>query len=670
MFFLRKYMHIYRYLGCLLLSLLCSEMNAQVVHVKNASPRNIVDLKRAASDMNGREALLRSREFIREDSTYYVGYLYEGVYKATHATDFFGFQNAIAPLAKAMQLLEKDYDKQLNIQTTDGTQIYYAYSVQNDYQELANQLYDCYMNTEQYGLAYGLCRNVLDRKLIMEYYFTGYTSLTWITNKLKTKTSKDYYFLENTVADNLALANRYLDTALIRNDANNRYIGTLMPGVRAGNIQSVNHYRALIYSYDFNIDSADKYYDILKAQNYYSHNNRGNYLMLKGLFRQAEIEYTNEANLSDFYKNKHLKEFIYYQSMIDIYKQQPKVAIQNLTEAISNAGTTPGFGWYNIALARAYLYDGNLAQSQTILQKASKFKELHIGTSLGQAHYDFSRNMMQYQNAKYKLQWLKKRYKSWWWHPSVVAHLVQLSWEVYTTKYLLITQLSSNPEREMVIYTIFASESVTTWDEVMGLIQNLDASYFIDYFEQAIVAAADRPVIQGYYKLILARLYLNDGDTEKAAVWLQDIADNQDVDTEYEQLFLARYYELLGDYNMKIGETKTAGKWYQEMYVHYPQMAGFTKYPQPFYIQWDGEEDEDIMEGLERANIQIVANNTAHAPTVNIASSMEGKTKTVVISVVTADGLVVSKEQRFFTEDKEAMNYSILRAMYGMATAE
>src|SRR5690606_26116879 len=100
-------MNKYLFIVSVLLLHWCSELNAQTLHVNNPDQRAIIDAKRTVADMKGREALLRSREFIREDSTYYVGYLFEGVYKASHATDFFGVQNAIAPLEKALQLLEK-----------------------------------------------------------------------------------------------------------------------------------------------------------------------------------------------------------------------------------------------------------------------------------------------------------------------------------------------------------------------------------------------------------------------------------------------------------------------------------------------------------------------------------------------------------------------------------
>ena len=57
-----------------------------------------IDVKRIGVGFGDREALLRSREFIRLDSTYYVGYLYAGVFLYEHAADYNGFKNCIEPL--------------------------------------------------------------------------------------------------------------------------------------------------------------------------------------------------------------------------------------------------------------------------------------------------------------------------------------------------------------------------------------------------------------------------------------------------------------------------------------------------------------------------------------------------------------------------------------------
>jgi len=69
-----------------------------------------IDAKRLGVNFSDKDALPRSREFIRLDSTYYVGWLYEGMFKYDRAADYLGYKNCIAPLRKAFFLFEKDIE--------------------------------------------------------------------------------------------------------------------------------------------------------------------------------------------------------------------------------------------------------------------------------------------------------------------------------------------------------------------------------------------------------------------------------------------------------------------------------------------------------------------------------------------------------------------------------
>src|SRR4051794_9208622 len=93
---------------CLLLITDC--LNAQYTRSK-AQARYEIDAKRQGVTPTDKDALPRSREFLRLDSTYYVGWMYEGMYKFDRSTDYLGYKNAIVPLQKAFDLLDKDYGK-------------------------------------------------------------------------------------------------------------------------------------------------------------------------------------------------------------------------------------------------------------------------------------------------------------------------------------------------------------------------------------------------------------------------------------------------------------------------------------------------------------------------------------------------------------------------------
>src|SRR3954465_3230977 len=79
----------------------------------NPTARYEIDAKRIGVNPLDKDALPRSREFIRLDSTYYVGYMYEGIYKADRSSDYLGFKNSIPSLKKSFILLQRDYGKNL-----------------------------------------------------------------------------------------------------------------------------------------------------------------------------------------------------------------------------------------------------------------------------------------------------------------------------------------------------------------------------------------------------------------------------------------------------------------------------------------------------------------------------------------------------------------------------
>src|SRR5690349_13795461 len=92
-----------------LLSVCCGASWAQ----GNAAKRYEIDAKRAGVNPLDKEALPRSREFIRLDSTYYVGYMFEGMYKVDKSSDLLGYRNSITPLRKAFMLFQRDYGREM-----------------------------------------------------------------------------------------------------------------------------------------------------------------------------------------------------------------------------------------------------------------------------------------------------------------------------------------------------------------------------------------------------------------------------------------------------------------------------------------------------------------------------------------------------------------------------
>ena len=113
-----------------------------------SAARYEIDAKRAVTTITSDDALPRSREFIRLDSTYYVGYMYEGIYKYNHAADAIGFQQAIPALEKAVQLFEKENAPILKSIYSSITYYNQNLKLYDDYLQSMRALKECYDNLE------------------------------------------------------------------------------------------------------------------------------------------------------------------------------------------------------------------------------------------------------------------------------------------------------------------------------------------------------------------------------------------------------------------------------------------------------------------------------------------------------------------------------------------
>ena len=200
----------------------------QVTMAQDAAKRYEIDAKRLGVQPYDKDALPRSREFIRLDSTYYVGHYYEGIYKYERAADYLGYRNCILPLKKALVLFEKDFKKDLENPA--------AYDIKfTDIRNICATLYDCYSNVEQPDSAMWILEKVQSWKLpfdFMEYHIKA----AWTIHRNRYYIGK-YAFLKNTVQENEQLALDHLYQALAQGNT------------------SANFYLAIIYNYLQNVDS-------------------------------------------------------------------------------------------------------------------------------------------------------------------------------------------------------------------------------------------------------------------------------------------------------------------------------------------------------------------------------------------------------------------------------
>ena len=143
----------------------------------NAAARYEINAKRIGVNPTDKDALPRSREFLRLDSTYYVGWMYEGMYKYDRSSDFLGYKNAIVPLHKALLLLEKDYGSTLrNLYSS------IAFFSQNvvryqDYFTIANALKESYDNIEMPDSVMALLDDIEQYHFQRDYFGLYYLSV-------------------------------------------------------------------------------------------------------------------------------------------------------------------------------------------------------------------------------------------------------------------------------------------------------------------------------------------------------------------------------------------------------------------------------------------------------------------------------------------------------------
>jgi hypothetical protein len=606
-----------------------------------------IDAKRQIENIEGEDALPRSREFKRIDSTYYVGWMYEGVYKYNHAADFLGYKNAALPLERALNLIEHDYSKALATRTDNVLTLYPIRIIVPDYTMVAYYLMQCYSNTDQTDKVYALLRRVQKWKFQLDYSMDSWNYLAWTMHRNRFYTSAKYPFLKNSIDENEQLANRYLDTGLMMIEKNkylNEPLKQYFPGYEEREKMAVYHYKNVLYSYSFNIDSASYYFELMRKGGRLPHNNYANFLGICGDFRTAESEY-KKASMQDA-GDKRLQEWAYYSSIIDINKSRPKSGILLSKNMIKAGGSTPGYGWYNIALARCMTYDGQLTEAQRYADKAAEFKEVHIGTTLGQSQYEFSIQLLKLINKEQSWQTDKFEHANWWYNPSVLLSMARKLSEKYLQQFLIINQFAQNPERDRVIYKLFSTESTVAWDEIWYLVHDFSTQYFINIFQKE-AQNDNRPYIRKYFSLFAAKLKMQQGKFREAKPVLEKLLHDPNTDQDYEKLFTARVYQALAECEGELKNESAKNDWLYKLYVLYPQLVPYTGMPMNMNLHISGDVDKDVVNKLKSFNINWVTSLSTPAPGVYVIFTRNGNKKDIAYYVIDNTGNYIVQKQAF-----------------------
>jgi hypothetical protein len=586
-----------------------AETSAQVNSVK----RYEIDIRREEMSMSvagslQNEIMLRAREFIRKDPTYYVGYMFEGFYRYDRSGDVAGYMQASKPLKYALELFEKDYAVALR-DVYSSEEAYEEYKDRIfDYIYITNKLMDCYSNIERPDSVIWL---------LNRYKSWGFSHdelgadnyIAWTYHRNRFYTSEKFDFLYNSLEENEMAALYFLKQNLENINKNAAKNETVISHWRIiGAKLSVYHYLSIIYSYLHKPDSARIYYNYMKPySNIFPYNNYAIFCFTTGSFEES-YAYFKYASYRDTYDKYHLKESIYYMSILDVMKADPQKSVDDLSFYIKQSGVRPGWGWYNMGLARALMYNGQLDSSMICINKAAKFNDVHIGTTWGQNHYAFSHSILKFINLQRKEAAIRFEDKYYWLSPSKLKKIAEIKLEQYMIQMLVFNQLSANPERGDVYYRLFASEATISFDEIFYMIKDYGRNYFIKEFGKHI-EDDERDIIRKYFKLFQGKLYLEKGDTRKALKTLDELY-NQDLigDKDFEKLYMARLYEALTLANETSGTKNNLEKFRNQFYQIYPQLVPYSLVKMKFKIELKTNEDETskkILSDLNMFNIDF-----------------------------------------------------------------
>jgi predicted negative regulator of RcsB-dependent stress response len=626
-----KKIYIFLYLFAM-----CNLANSQ----SKEAARYEIDVKRIDLNYNSREALIRSREFIRLDSSYYVGHLYEGVFKYERAADYFGFKNCVAPLKKAIRLLEKDFSAKLSADYSSYQEYEPLRIVQSDYFMLVNCLMDAYSNLEHPDSVINLLEHYKSWNIQRDILGAD-NYIAWTIHRNRFYTKEKYDFLENSIKENDQKALYYLHKSLaetnIKADLNEKTFSYL--AIERDRL-SAYHYLAIIHDYEKNADSALYYFQKMEYYTIFPYNNYAIFCFINGYFSDADTYF--KVSRSQETGDKRLKESEYYNTIIEVMKSNPVDGIKRMNELIRENGSSAGWGWYNIALARGFLYNGQLDKAEQHLKKAQNFKELHIGTTWGQSHYNSSVKFLQTVIDKQKIEAEKFENRNYWMSLKSLADIAGYKANMFLNRLVLLNQLAANPEREDVFFRIFSSESTVTFDEIMSALHDaFDNKYFVRLYEK-FLDDDKRSFIKKYIRLYLACIYTARGEKSKALQHLDKITDIEYIDSEYEVLFQARVYELYA----RISTTSEKRKEnLLKFYYTYPQLVPYSGLRMSFRLEVNSngtnKTEDVILQKLQNYNIDIADKKAIDMPKAKISFTNNGKTDIMEFEVVNASAQTI-----------------------------
>jgi len=629
----------------LFLSTINFEVEAQTSKVDNL--RNTV-LSLWYSDI---EAEVEYPKFIRWAPNYYVGYMFQGIHKKRVAKDRRGYEIAIRSLGKAKKLIEKDYGKSLKYaywnQKTYQKHKSEIIQRQRDYTYICSELYGCYSNIGQADSAYIVIDDLEKKQMVNFFYENPYQTKAWLYYRNRTKTSKDFFFLKTSIAENVAEAMNQLNKSFKHLEENEYVFDRVwVTSYFETKHKYIYYYKAIFHLYNLEIDSAEYCYK--KHWSKISNNNYGISQLTKADFPTAEKYFNKDIKDIEKSKSKSLRESYIWLSMIDIYRGKPIEGIKQIEAIIDKQGIVPGYGWYNMGLSRVHYYAGNWYGAMNHIMKATEFNELHIGSTWTEEQYRFFTGLYMYIILKSGSKRLKFEDRNYYYSP---ANLVDISWlntRAYWFYFQLTDALANNKERDQVLYRIFSSENMFLFDEIWTLIENYSPKYFIELFEDR-MNYDPRSKVKKYYKYLSARFYMKLEEYQKALDLLESVLEDPELNKEYEKLLIARTHEAMAITASEMENQTKEDEHLLRFYQTYPELVPYSQLKMTFKLDIQESKidslqkyEKEIRETLEKFSINwLQPDDSSIFPTIQIWLNTHGKHKVVNLKVVSESNAVV-----------------------------
>jgi len=313
-----------------------------------------------------------------------------------------------------------------------------------------------------------------------------------------------------------------------------------------------------------------------------------------------------------------------------------------------------------------FIFAGSAAEFA--LNKAANFKELHIGTTLTQNQYDFTINLLRIQLYDKKLQQEKFLNKGWWYSPTSLYNISQYKAGKMMAEYIVVNQLTFNPERTRLVYDLFCAEATTTFDEAWYLMKDFSPQYFIKKYTDY-QQTDKRSNIQRYFKLFDAKFKWVNGDEKDATKDFENLDRTAILDTANEKLFVARLYESLSKAYEESDNKNKQSAYSNALFEEYPQLIPFSGITMPMRLSVSGVDDaitKAVTNEIKKCNINFSGNN---GPAATIIFNKKSNSYEAIINVRSSTGKPIVNNARLIFKTAEGAGKEIALRLFGKGGA-